>query len=216
MSETQALLLDVKNLDEAGYIEGMAAAYGNVDYGNDRILPGAARKSLAGRSSIPMLLYHDQRRPVGKWGKLTDTDTGLLVEGKISTKTRDGGEAYELVKDGALSALSIGYNATKTRMAEKVRELVEVEVHEASLVTIGMNPLALIHGVKDTVKEVLRDGKLPTLPQFEDYLREAGFSKTQATAIAGKGLSYLLRSESGSATDDAAAFFAALGAHSPA
>jgi hypothetical protein len=31
------------------------------------------------------------------------------------------------------------------------------------------------------------------LKEFEEHLREAGFSKTQAAAIAGKGLSHLLR-----------------------
>jgi hypothetical protein len=39
---------------------------------------------------------------------------------------------------------------------------------------------------------------LPSLPEFESFLREAGFSKSQAAAIAGKGLKSLHRSESGS------------------
>ena len=44
------------------------------------------------------------------------------------------------------------------------------------------------------VKNALEHGKLPTLKDFEAFLRdEAGFSKTQAAAIAGKGLSHLLR-----------------------
>jgi hypothetical protein len=46
----------------------------------------------------------------------------------------------------------------------------------------------------DGVKNALERGKLPTLKDFEAFLRdEAGFSKTQAAAIAGKGLSHLLR-----------------------
>lgn len=198
MSEySPSLAFEVKNLDEAGYIEGIAAGYGNVDFGNDRIMPGAFSKSIAAKQSAPMLLFHDMKRPVGKWGKLTETDTGLHVEGKISTKTRDGGEAYELVKDGALSGLSIGYDPIVKRMAGKVRELVELGLHEVSLVTIGMNPLATVTGVKS----IIEGGDLPTLPQFEEFLREAGFSKTQATAIAGKGLAPLLRGEPGNTTE---------------
>ncbi len=192
---SSALSFEVKNLDEAGYIEGLAAGYGNVDHGGDRILPSAAAKSLKATPSVPMLLYHDMKRPVGRWGKLTETDAGLLVEGKISIKTREGGEAYELTKDGALSALSIGYTPLVKRMAGKVRELVEIAVHEVSLVTVGMNPLASVTGVKG----ILSEGDLPSLPQFEEFLREAGFSKSQATAIAGKGLSHLLRGEPGRA-----------------
>lgn len=202
-----SLAFEVKNLDEAGYIEGIAAGYGNVDFGNDRILPGAFSKSIAAKQSAPMLLFHDMKRPVGKWGKLTETDTGLYVEGKISTKTRDGGEAYELVKDGALAGLSIGYDPIVKRMAGKVRELVELGLHEVSLVTIGMNPLATVTGVKS----ILEGGAMPSLSQFEEFLREAGFSKTQATAIAGKGLAPLLRGEPGNTTE-ADEYLAALSA----
>lgn len=193
---TPSLAFEVKNLDEAGYIQGIAAAYGNVDYGGDRLLPGAATKSLARTTALPMLLFHDHKRPVGRWGKMDDSSSGLMVEGKISTKTREGGEAYELVKDGALSGLSIGYQTLDKRMVGKVRELKEIAVHEVSLVTIAMNPATLITGFKS----ILDDGDLPSLPQFEDFLREAGFSKTQATAIAGKGLAHLLRGEPGRVT----------------
>lgn len=197
---------EVKSLDEAGYIEGIAAAYGNVDYGNDRILKGAFAKSLQAKSAVPMLLFHDMRRPIGRWGKLTEGESGLTVEGKISTKTRDGGEAYELVKDGALGGLSIGYDPLRKRMDGKVRELIELELHEVSLVSIGMNPLATVTDVKN-----IREGGLPSLSDFEDFLREAGFSKSEAAAIAGKGLAPLLRGEPGN-TPDAVEYLAALAA----
>jgi len=54
--------------------------------------------------------------------------------------------------------------------------------------------------VIDWLKTVTDGQILPSLPDFENFLREAGFSKSQATAIAGKGLKSLLRSESGSET----------------
>lgn len=209
MSEySPSLAFEVKNLDEAGYIEGVAAGYGNVDFGNDRIMPGAFSRSITAKKAVPMLLYHKQDRPVGKWGSFAESDSGLVVEGKISTKTRDGGEAYELVKDGALAGLSIGYDVAPggKRMQGRIRELTQLELHEVSLVTIGMNPLATVTGVKS----ILDGGELPTLPQFEEYLREAGFSKSQATAIAGKGLAPLLRGEPGNEPD--ADFWSALAA----
>ena len=54
---------------------------------------------------------------------------------------------------------------------------------------------------KVTAVKTVTDGQiLPSLPDFENFLREAGFSKSQATAIAGKGLKSLLRRESGSET----------------
>jgi hypothetical protein len=61
-----------------------------------------------------------------------------------------------------------------------------------------MNERAVI----TSVKSILEDGRLPTLREFEHFLREAGFSKSQATAIAGKGLTQLFQSESGSTTSD--------------
>lgn len=182
-----SLAFEVKNLDEAGYIEGIAAGYGNVDFGNDRILPGAFSKSIAAKQSAPMLLFHDMKRPVGKWGKLTETDSGLHVEGKISTKTRDGGEAYELVKDGALSGLSIGYDPIVKRMAGKVRELVELGLHEVSLVTIGMNPLATVTGVKSNdAFAAWMAGDRPQRRELETWLKE-GFkvSNSEAERMAG-------------------------------
>jgi HK97 family phage prohead protease len=51
-------------------------------------------------------------------------------------------------------------------------------------------------------RQLIEHGQLPTLREFEDFLREAGFSKSQATAIAGKGLAPLFRSESGSTPSD--------------
>lgn len=106
----------------------------------------------------------------------------------------------------------MGFKALKQRFEGKVRHLVEVALHEISLVTIPMNDRTRVLSVKD----IIGSGEMPTLPQFEEALREAfGFSKTQATAIAGKGLAPLLRGEPGSASDDAAAFYAALGALPP-
>ena len=119
--QRSAFTWDVKGIDESGYIEGLAAGYGNVDFGGDRILPGAFSKSLEGRSGVPMLLFHDQQRPVGKWAEFSETEDGLLAKGKISTKTRDGGEAYELAKDGALAGLSIGYEPTVKRISAPLR-----------------------------------------------------------------------------------------------
>lgn len=177
---------EIKGIDETGYIEGLAAGYGNVDFGGDRILEGAFTKSLEGRNGVPMLLFHDQHRPVGKWSEFEESKDGLIAKGKISTKTRDGGEAYELVKDGALAALSIGYDATKKRMSGKVRELVEVFLHEVSLVSIGMNPKALVSGVKEIEdsRNRLAAGERLTEREWEGLLKDAfGLSNAEAERV---------------------------------
>jgi len=178
--------LQVKGIDETGYIEGLAAGYGNVDLGNDRILPGALTKSIEGRSGVPMLLYHDTKRPIGKWTEFQETDEGLVTKGRIATKTRDGGEAYELVSVGALEGLSIGYDPLVKRMAGKVRELVELALHEVSLVTIGMNPKALVSGVKEfeDSRNRLAAGERLSEREWEGLLKETfGLSNSEAERV---------------------------------
>ena len=60
-----------------------------------------------------------------------------------------------------------------------------------SIVTFPANTDSRI----DAVKSHLAKGELPSLSDFEKFLREAGFSKSQATAIAGHGLRPLLQGE---------------------
>ena len=205
---------EIKGIDETGYVEGLAAGYGNVDFGGDKIMPAAMQKSVTGRSGVPMLLFHDQHRPVGKWSEFTETPEGLMAKGKISTKTRDGGEAYELVKDGALSALSIGYDAIRHKMAGKVRELHELFLHEVSLVSIGMNPKALISGVKEIEdsRNRLAAGERLSEREWEGLLKDSfGLSNSEAERVVRV---HNLRIGQGEPdTTEAAAFFEALAAN---
>ena len=203
------LILDTKAITEDGQIEGLAAGYGNVAAGGDVIVPGALARSLKGRTSVPMLMYHDQTRPAGIWTDFAESRDGLIVKGHLSLSSQIGQEAHALVRDGAIGGLSIGYKTIREQIVGKTRQLLELALYEVSLVTIPMNERAVITSVKSLVE----DGRLPTLPEFENFLREAGFSKSQATAIAGKGLAQLFRSESGSTPSD---FLSALKAQNSA
>lgn len=202
--------LDVKGIADDGTIEGVAAGYGNLDHGGDILAKGAISRSLEGKARVPMLLFHDQKKPVGTWTEFQDGSDGLRVKGRFSMNSAAGREAHAMARDGVFGGLSIGYKTLKHRFEGKARHLLEIALHEISLVSIPMNDRTGIVSVKN-----LRGDNLPTLSDFEDHLREAGFSKTEATAIANKGLAHLLRGEPGSASE-AAEYFAALGAHTPA
>ena len=65
--------LAFKSVAEDGSIEGIAAGYGNVDLGGDRIMPGAATKALQVRQTLPMLFAHDLAKPIGVWSDLKET-----------------------------------------------------------------------------------------------------------------------------------------------
>lgn len=195
---------EIKAIDEAGYIAGVAAGYGNVDFGGDVIMPGALTKAIAGRKTVPMLLFHDHKRPVGGWQKFEETSTGLNVEGRIAIKSEAGREAHALAEAGALPGLSVGYKTLKHRFEGKTRQLHELALHEVSLVPVGMNDRAIVTQIKSLVES----GGMPTVREFEEWLRDAGgFSKTLAAAIAGKATPHLRGEPEAKANDELSQLF---------
>ncbi|MET0332558.1 MAG: HK97 family phage prohead protease [Dyella sp.] len=212
--ETRNLSFQVKAVSDDGFFSGYGSVFGNVDSYGDIVAPGAFARSLAEKKAagrMPALLWqHDSSQPIGVYTSMTEDANGLLVEGQLlKNDVQQAGEAYALLKANALSGLSIGFVTRSSSTDEKtgVRTISDVDLWECSLVTFPANDAARI----DAVKSALRHGNLPALPEFEKFLREAGFSKSQAAAIAGKGLSHLLRSESGSqATNELADILAAI------
>jgi uncharacterized protein len=135
--------------DAVGEITGYGAVFNNVDQGGDVIRPGAFRRTLAdwSRSSrLPvMLATHDSRVfPIGVWTSMAEDFHGLKVTGKIANTPR-GLEAWALIhmRPSALDGLSIGYSVAKTGSGRSgVRELIDLDLFEISLVSLPMNPLA--------------------------------------------------------------------------
>lgn len=148
--EYAAFPLETKALSPAGEIEGLAAAFGNLDSYRDRIMPGAFAKTLKGRlHPLPMLFSHDMSRPVGAWTSLAETEAGLVAKGKITLDAVDGKSAYALVRDGAITGLSIGFITKATQPSKNSeRWIKEIELLEVSLVAIPANDAARITSVK--------------------------------------------------------------------
>lgn len=197
------IVLDAKALDEDGNIEGLAVGYGDIDHGNDIVAPGSVQ--LEGRKSIPMLLHHDRKKPVGVWTDFRDTPEGLHVKGRFSN-TVLAREAREDVKLGAITGLSMGFITKKHRLEGKARHLLEVGLHEISLVTVPMHNRTRIFSVKD----ILGGGDVPTVRQFEDYLRDAGFSRAKATAMAAACTPHLRGDPEAKAIDELEQYLTAL------
>ena len=208
-----APILDIKATGEDGMFSGYGSVFGNKDHGGDIVVAGAFAKSLAAHrqrgSSVKMFWQHDPHQPIGKWLDISEDGKGLYVEGKLNMGVQRAREAYALLKDGGVDGLSIGYGVVESEPDEKRGALLlkQVTLYEVSVVSMAMNERARV----DAVKEALECGSLPTLPDFEKLLREAGFSKTQAAAIANRGLAHLLRSESeGVKANEATAFLQTL------
>lgn len=169
---------EMKTIGDAGAIEGIAAGFGDVDNGGDKLLFGAMTKTLAERGSValPMLLHHDAKRPIGAWTEWRERPDGLHVKGQILLASRDGAEAHALAKMGALSGISIGYAGARAARHERgVRVLPEVKLFEASLVTVPMHDRARVTSIKS----------ISTAGDIADLLRESGLSGRQAKAAAG-------------------------------
>ena len=69
---------------------------------------------------------------------------GLKISGHFTTGAQLGSDANALVRDGALSGLSIGYRVRRFSLNKlrKIRILTELELVEISVVTFPMQPLA--------------------------------------------------------------------------
>lgn len=212
---TLDMALETKALTETGEFEGYASTFGNVDLGGDVVEPGAFIESVVRAKSdgraIPMLWQHDQREPIGVWKDISEDSKGLFVRGQLLVDADPlAKRAYGLLKAKALGGLSIGYGvpAGGAEMDERrrgVRRLKKLDLREISLVTMPMNVAAKV----TTVKSILDAGALPTVREFEEHLREAGFSKSLAAAIAGKAAPHL-RGDPEAKANDGLSFLKAL------
>lgn len=185
---------------DSGTFSGYASVFGNVDSYGEIVMPGAFADSIkrikASGDPLPVLWQHRGDQPIGGSDDLSEDSHGLKTSGFLMIdEVPLAKQAHAMLRRRVVRGLSIGYYVEESKYVEPegVRELHKLDLVEYSVVTFPANVLA---GV-DSVKSILRDGTLPTMKAFEDFLRESGFSKTQAAAIASGGLSKLLkRSES--------------------
>lgn len=151
---------DVKNDQTAGRMFTGYASTFDVDLGGDMIMQGAFKKTLAERSDRVKILWQHSD-PIGKPLRMIEDNKGLYVEGKIS-RTRLGDEALELMKDGVVDQMSIGFSipAGKSDRDENgLRIIKEVKLFEFSPVTFPMNENAFIQSVKNA-KNLITTEKL--------------------------------------------------------
>ena len=173
---------EVKTVGADGTIEGYGSVFGVKDSYADVIQKGAFDKSIKAHreaKSMPALLWqHDAAQPIGVWTEMSEDSNGLKLKGKLAMDTVKGKEAHALLKMGALNGLSIGFMTKQAQYDEKteLRTLTEVEIWETSIVTFPANTKARVTHVKSA-------DDLATPKDAEKALRDAGFSKSDATAF---------------------------------
>lgn len=167
-----------------GTFAGYASTFGNVDQVGDIIVEGAFDKTIKrwrGEGKKPKFLYsHDPSDPRGVIDEMEVDAKGLYIKGMF-VDTPKGDELYRLAKTGIVDAFSIGfYIKEQERNKEGLRLIKEVDLVEISMVTFPANQQALVTGVKSELPRDVRS--------FEKFLCDAGYSRSQARAIAGHGI----------------------------
>lgn len=194
--------LEIKATDAQGVIEGYGSTFDDEpDSYGDVIVKGAFAASIAAHrkaGTMPLMLWHHETYspPIGSWTDMMEDEKGLWLKGELDLEDEMGRRIHRALLKKQMRGLSIGYEVIESKEDPKrrnVRLLEKLDLWEISPVNFPANRHASVTDVKQ-----IREGGLPSLPQFEGFLREAGFSKSEATAIAGKGLAPLLRGEPGS------------------
>jgi HK97 family phage prohead protease len=166
-----------------GSVEGYGSVFGVRDNYDDVIAKGAFVASLkehkAAGTMPAMLWQHNASQPIGIWTEMAEDDKGLRIKGQLALETTLGKEAHALLKMGALNGLSIGFMSKQWAYdrGTEVRTLTEIDLWEVSLVTFPANEKARVTNVKSSPDDVV------TPKDAERTLREAGFSKADATAL---------------------------------
>jgi len=91
-------------------ISGVAVPWNTEATVSDGTRVKFERGSLATNGKNPKLLkYHDDTKPVGVVTGRVDSEKGMLFTARISA-TSEGNDMLELIKDGAVDAVSVGVN----------------------------------------------------------------------------------------------------------
>lgn len=189
----------VQTTDDQGSFEGHGAIFGDMHPTSswtlgpewkDRIQPGAFKRTLEAHTragTLPAMLFmHERGNVVGAWREMGEVGAGLHTRGQVAldARTPSGASLHGLMKMGALNALSIGFRVRKDERDQdkKVREILEVELSEVSIVDVPGIHRARITDVKNTARAA---------EALERVLRDAGLSRKEAKALLAEGLGAL-------------------------
>lgn len=154
--EYKSIPLEIKQITDKGVFIGLASPYNNIDDGMDRVASSIGPTNDG--KTVPILYQHDTTKVLGNQ-TLKNTPAGIQTTGQlILDKDSDGqylvplaAEAYALLKKNLLK-LSIGYKTLKyeyvVENGERIRNLLDIQIMEVSLVTFPMNESAVISSVK--------------------------------------------------------------------
>jgi HK97 family phage prohead protease len=193
-----------------GWFKGYGSTFGNVDLGDDVVMPGAFDKYLKSATEsgvMPHMFFsHNSNEPIGEWLKMEVDKKGLKMEGQlwVGKGIPKAEQAYHMLRSKTGKGLSIGYSNTTPptwrdgKGGRRIRELNELALGEVSPTAFPMNPKAGISSVKSLLSALEGKDSL-SIREAEDLLRDAGgFSREgakQFLSLVTKGISALRDAE---------------------
>jgi len=178
---------EIKDMDsERMTVTGYFASFGNEDYDDDIIMPGAATKTIAergpkGSNEIFFLNQHNYAQPHGKPMVLEAQERGIYFESKIAP-TSYGRDAMILYAEGIVVQHSIGFSTIKSDYDQNtgMRMIKEIKLYEGSNVTLGANPNTPFTGFKSLTMGQINDQISKMIKLLKDgSLTDDGFGRLE-------------------------------------
>ncbi len=146
--------LEVREEGDGRTIYGIVVPYNKeqrINAGLTEIfMPGAFAQQTKAAHRVKLLVNHDLKMPIGRATLLREDKAGLYGEFRVSD-TAAGNEQLQLIQDGVIDHLSIGFSTIKnaTRPNGTI-ERQRAHLAEVSLVTFGAyGDDASVVGVRD-------------------------------------------------------------------
>lgn len=172
---------------EIGRFAGLLATWDPDTGGStglpDRFVRGAFSASLAehrARGDRPVRLKYEHQELIGRFpiDTVRETARGLEVEGEINLEFELGRRAWALLRQGALTDLSVGFVAVRSRIVDGIREISRALLLEGSLVWEPAQVGATVTSLKETPasrsqeKDTSLESILETLRSTTSELRD--------------------------------------------
>lgn len=178
--ETRDFKFTVNDIDEeAGMFSGHASIWDAVDSCEEKVAPGAFRKTLKDSPARHLLWSHDIREPIGIITAKEDK-AGLDTKGQINLDIQRGREIRSQMRQakdaGVPMGLSIGFETKKDEIepGTGVRILKEIKLWEISLCLFQACPGAVIEDVKSDDIDLEPPELKPFANEHSARLREPG------------------------------------------
>lgn len=122
---------------------GYASVFDIIDTDMDIVMSGAFKDSMVDEK-VPILWQHNMHQEIGFVTIISEDDYGLYIEGVIFRDTILGAKIVDMILNGMISGLSIGYKIAESDILYGVHYIRKINLVEVSVVRDPANEYARI------------------------------------------------------------------------